>query len=86
MGPGGKPVAACYEAPDTASVQLSWTAIQVSVDGNIIRIVAIAARMDHPDCGFDVRFESVYRVRGIVAEQISNQVTPSDWTKKCPTP
>jgi hypothetical protein len=85
MGPRGKPVAVCYEAPDTASVQLSWTAIQVTLDGNSIRIVATAARMDHPDCGFDVRFESVYRVRGKVAEQISNHVTPSDWTKQCPT-
>lgn len=85
MGSGGKAIAACYEAPDTASVQLTWTLIRMSVRGETVRISANASRLDQADCSFDVRFESVYRVHGEVAEQLSSRVTPKDWTGRCPS-
>ena len=85
MGPGERAVAACYEAPDTASVQLTWTLIRMSMHGDTVRILTSASRLDHVDCSFDVHFDSVYRVHDEAAEQLSSRVAPKAWTGRCPS-
>ena len=86
MGPAGKMGAACYEAPGAVSISIDLDVVRMSSRGDNVRVVAEAARMDHPDCGFNVRFESVQRVCGVTTVQVSKPVTPHDRTVQCPSP